>query len=159
MPALASRKPALTSETRRRSETGTPSVAGVPPPMVDCGFRVLRGPCDLLLAQQAIGLRSRFPPCLFNLVVSSGLGADLRYGALPGPALPGRFAGLGLVTDPPRPSTKRAPLQSGAAVPLVHLSEFPSKVSHHVEGYSEYVLPRGDLGWVGSENFPYRAAG
>ena len=48
-------------------------------------------------------------------------------------------------------------LQSGAALPLVHLGEFPSEVSHHVEGYSENVLPRSDTAGVGREDISYRA--
>jgi hypothetical protein len=50
-------------------------------------------------------------------------------------------------------------LRSGAAAPLVHLGEFPSKVSHHVEGHSENVLPRGDIAGVGCEDISYRATG
>jgi hypothetical protein len=53
----------------------------------------------------------------------------------------------------------QAALQSGAALPLVHLGEFPSEVSHHVEWYSENVLPRGDIAGVGCEDISYRATG
>jgi hypothetical protein len=51
-----------------------------------------------------------------------------------------------------------AALQSGVALTLVDLGEFPSEVSHHVERYREDVLPRGDIDRVGCDDLSYRAA-
>jgi hypothetical protein len=71
------------------------------------------------------------------------------------PALPSS-ADSGII---PEHWPRRTGLQSGAALPLVHLGEFPRKVPHHVEGYSEHVLLRGDMDGVGCGDFSYRAAG
>ena len=61
-------------------------------------------------------------------------------------------------TRPPGTACQAA-LQSGAALPLVHLGELPSEVSHHVERYGENVLPRSDTAGVGREDLSYRATG
>jgi hypothetical protein len=44
-------------------------------------------------------------------------------------------------------------------LPLVDLGEFPSEVSHHVEGYRENEFLRGDMDGVGCGDFSYGASG
>ena len=52
----------------------------------------------------------------------------------------------------------QAALRCRPALPLVHLGEFPSEASHHVERYSKDVLPCGDIDRVSREDISYRAA-
>jgi hypothetical protein len=44
-------------------------------------------------------------------------------------------------------------------LPLVDLGEFPSEVSHHVEGYRKDVFLHGDMDGVRRGDFSYRASG